>query len=138
MRTVFSLILVLVWTATAQAQVVISKPGGLFAWDHKTDPANYSYEMIVDSAAPVTVIASCTAATGLWTCRTPIPALTGGTHTVSIVAKMSVSGTEYKSAPSVPLTVLSLIIEIPINLRIEQGPETPLTKPAAKKPGGGR
>lgn len=143
MRILLSLLLVLLWAVPTQAQVVIGKPGGLLAWDHKTDPAAFSYELIVDGGAPTAITASCTAATGLWTCRAPIPALTGGSHTISIVAKMSVSGTEYKSAPSEPLTVLSVIIEIPTNLRIEQGPETPLTAatkkpPTAKKPGGGQ
>ena len=129
-------------TTSLFAQTVIDKPGGSYGWKYPVDPAGHTWDVIVDrgiQGAEKTIAdasGACTAPVApetRWTCRTPIPLLAPGPHTLEVVAKVTVDGVTYKSQPGALLKVTSQIVEAPTDGFLEL-PTT--AKPAVKKPGG--
>lgn len=145
MRRLLLVVVLGLVAAPVWAQTVISKPGGLLEWDYLAgvDPSSYTHQIIVDGGTPAALTATCVppvAPATTWKCQAPLPALATGSHTLAVVATATVNGTPYHGAPSASLTVLSVIIGIPQNLRVTEGvgPVTAQPKTApTKKPGGG-
>lgn len=91
-------------------------------------PSAFTYELEIDGAVPVATAATCTAPTAPatdWTCKTTKPLdLAAGNHTIAVIAKATISGTNYVSAISEPLIVvrMTITIGVPKNVRVEPAP----------------
>lgn len=113
---------------TAQTQPVVITPGATLAWEQTSEapslPASgYEYRLIVDGAPDVAVASTCVVdATDSTTyhCTSPVPALTPGTHVLTMFARVTnADGTKTPSPLSTPLNALVVILTAPQNLRIK-------------------
>lgn len=83
-------------------------------------PPTYEYRLIVDAKPDVLVKQTCAINPTVPTqyiCEAPLPALPTGGHQLTLFARINVGGTNYAGGVSLPLPVISLLIEVPQNLR---------------------
>lgn len=131
-KLVFLVMCILSMREIAFAQTQVLTPGAVLVWDQPPSPGDpvlpnaFEYRLSTDGA-PAVVIApppTCTApaapATN-WRCQMPVPAFTPGTHTLVVSAHLTYNGATYDSQPSATLTLLTIFVYPPANLRIEPG-----------------
>lgn len=124
----FGAILLLVGFAGVAHAQVAATPQHSMVWDQAAstlaEAQGYSYFVIVDGARSATPLANvtCSGTASPFVCRTSVPPMTPGDHTISLVATAVVNGVTLESQPSTPLPIRLIIAPgAPQNVRITAG-----------------
>ena len=113
-------------TVSAQTSIV---PGSQqkIAWDQAAPDLataqGYSYTVSDSGVALAVESPVCTNSptAGVFICKTPVPALTPGAHSLVVKTSTMIDGTLIESPPSVPLAVVMVAVPAtPQNLRLER------------------
>lgn len=92
------------------------------AWDMRQDPSGLSFAVVIDGTRQTLSGVTCGAMSdGISVCQVNLPAMTPGTHRLSVIATGTVGGTAVDSAPSSELSVSFIAIVTPENVRLIKG-----------------
>ena len=114
MRTLLAGLAVVLCTAVAEAQTPTG-PTPRIAWSQDAvdlqEALSLRYRVYVDDVATGQLVsATCNAPSSPFTCQAAVPALTPGTHTLTLTAARVVSGSqEAESVRSAPLMIVVVV-----------------------------
>lgn len=122
LRAILALVLLPV---ALQAQTVST---GFIQWDQPVPvgetimPPAYEYRLIVDGKPDVAIKQTCVVnpTPDRYLCEAPLPTLPTGGHTLTIFARVNLNGANYPTTLSNELPLISLVIEVPQNLRLKK------------------
>lgn len=122
LRVLVSLVCLLGTSVIQLSAQTPAVPSDALAWDMRQDATGLTFVLLVDGVRQTLSGATCGAMSGgISVCRTPLPALTPGTHRLSVVAVGTVAGTSVESAPSAELVITFIAIVAPENPRLIKG-----------------